>query len=151
MLATSCPRCGGEAPPQASRCPRCGFVFFEEREPTRGVVRLAARAIPLVILASAVAAGFALLLSRSEPVAAPQPPEPVAVTRAEQRLESQFVNAGYDDTAAVRCRRAIRLGGATRCTVRYANGDTQLILVGLDGRGQLDVSLPYPAQRRPGG
>lgn len=70
---------------------------------------------------------------------------------AEHLLESQFANAGYDDTAAVSCRRAIRLGSATRCQVRYANGDTQLILVGLDGRGDLDITIPYPAQRRPGG
>jgi hypothetical protein len=151
MVATSCPRCGGEAPPQASRCPQCGFVFFEERRPRRRVVRLAPRLISLVIVAAALAAGLALLLSRREPAAAPQPPEPVAVARAEQRLESRFANAGYDDTAAVRCRRAISLGGATRCQVRYANGDTQLILVGLDGRGELDITIPYPAQRRPGG
>jgi hypothetical protein len=26
----------------------------------------------------------------------------------------------------------------------------QLILVGLDGRGELDITIPYPAQRRPG-
>jgi hypothetical protein len=41
--------------------------------------------------------------------------------------------------------------GSTRCQVRYANGDTQLILVGLDARGELDITIPYPAQRRPGG
>jgi hypothetical protein len=51
---------------------------------------------------------------------------------------------------APRCESAVRLGGATRCQVRYANGDTQLILAGLDGRGDLDVTIPYPAQRRPG-
>ena len=75
----------------------------------------------------------------------------MAQARAEHLLESQFANAGYDDTAAVSCRHAIRLGSATRCQVRYANGDTQLILVGLDGRGDLAITIPYPAQRRPGG
>jgi hypothetical protein len=148
MLATSCPRCGGDAPPQASRCRRCGFVFFEEREPRR-LVR-PARVIALVALAAGLAAGAALLVARGEP-AAPEPPDRLAATRAERRLESRFANAGYDDTAAVRCRRAVRLGGATRCQVHYANGDTQLILVGLDGRGRLDITIPYPAQRRPGG
>ena len=29
MLATSCPHCGVETPPQAARCQSCGFVFFE--------------------------------------------------------------------------------------------------------------------------
>ena len=100
---------------------------------------------------AALIAGAALLLTRDQPAAAPAPPPPVAQARAERLLESQFANAGYDDTAAVSCRRAIRLGSSTRCQVRYANGDTQLILVGLDGRGDLDITIPYPAQRRPGG
>ena len=100
---------------------------------------------------AALIAGAALLLTRDEPAAAPAPPRPVAQARAERLLESQFANTGYDDTAAVSCGRAVRVGGSTRCQVRYANGDTQLILVGLDGRGDLDITIPYPAQRRPGG
>jgi hypothetical protein len=148
MLAASCPHCGGETPPQASRCRECGFVFFEERGPRR-LVRPAPRVIALAALVAGVAVA-ALLVVGGEP-AGPEPPDPLAATRAEQRLESRFANTGYDDTAAVRCRRAVRLGGATRCQVHYANGDTQLILVGLDGRGRLDITIPYPAQRRPGG
>ena len=147
MLATSCPRCAAETPPRAPRCPSCGFAFFEERE-RRPLARPGRLAAPLLALAVALIAG-ALLLTRDEPAAAPEP-DPLARARAERRLESRFANAGYDDTSAVRCRRAVRLGGATRCQVRYANGDTQLILVGLDGRGELEIAIPYPAQRRPG-
>jgi hypothetical protein len=150
MVATSCPRCGGEAPPEASRCPQCGFVFVEDREPRRRGVRSATAVIALLALAAGLAGAAALLAGRGEPAAAPEPPDPLAAARAERRLEGRFANAGYDDTAGVRCRRAVRLAGATRCHVRYANGDTQLILVGLDGRGELDITIPYPAQRRPG-
>ena len=150
MLATSCPHCGAETPPQAARCQSCGFVFFEERE-RRRLPRSGPVAVALVALLAALIAGAALLLTRDEPAAAPAPPPPVAQERAERLLESQFANTGYDDTAAVSCRRAVRVGGSTRCQIRYANGDTQLILVGLDARGDLDITSPYPAQRRPGG
>jgi hypothetical protein len=149
MLATSCPRCGAETPPQAARCQSCGFVFFEERE-RRRLRRPGPVTVALVALVALLIAGAALLLTRDEPAAAPAPPSPVARERAEGILESRFANTGYDDTAAVSCRRAVRVGGSTRCQVRYANGDTQLILVGLDGRGDLDIMIPYPAQRRPG-
>ena len=104
----------------------------------------------MVIALGALAAGAALLVARDEPAAAPEPPDPLPAAKAAPRLKSQFIDAGYNDTAAVRCGRAIRLGGATRCHVRYANGDTQLILVGLDGRGALDLTIPYPAQRLSG-
>ena len=149
MLATSCPSCGTEARPRAPRCESCGFVFFEKRERRRFAPP---PLLPLALLALSVAltGGAVVLLGRDEPAAAPSAPEPVAAAKAERRLESRFAGAGHDDTAAVRCRRAVRLGGATRCQVRYANGDTQLILAGLDGRGDLDVTIPYPAQRRPG-
>jgi hypothetical protein len=150
MLATSCPRCEVETPPQAPRCQSCGFVFFEERR-RRRLPRPDPVAMALVALAVAFIAGAALLLTRDEPAAAPPPPQPVPQRRAERLLESRFANAGYDDAAAVRCKRAIRLGDSTRCQVRYANGDTRLILVGLDGRGDLGITIPYPAQRRPGG
>jgi ribosomal protein L40E len=143
MLATSCPRCGGEAPQGASRCRRCGFAFLEKRERRRRPVRCALVVVALVTLA----AGGALLVGRGKPAAAPDSSAPLSAAKAEPRLESQFVNAGYHDTAGVRCGRAVRLAGATRCHVRYTNGDTQLILVGLDGRGALDITIPYPAQR----
>ncbi len=148
MTTASCPRCEAETPPQASRCQSCGFVFFEERV-RRRLRRLGPLPAALVALALALVAGAVVLLTRDESAATRQPPGPLAQAPAERRLETQFANAGYDDTAAVRCGRAVRLGGATRCQVRYANGDTQLILVGLDGRGELDITIPYPAQRRP--
>lgn len=150
MSTTSCPHCEAETPPHASRCQSCDYVFFEERE-RRLIPRPGALPAALLALGLAVVAGAVLLLTRDEPAAAPAPPEPVAKAPAERRLETQFATAGYDDTAGVRCRRAVRLGGATRCQIRYANGDTQLILVRLDGRGELDITIPYPAQRRPGG
>jgi hypothetical protein len=146
MVATSCPHCGGEAAPGASRCRECGFGFLEDREPARRRLRSAF----VVIALGALAAGAALLAARGEPAAGPEPPDPLPAAKAAPRLESQFIKAGYDDTAGVRCGRAIRLGGATRCHVQYANGDTQLILVGLDGRGVLDITIPYPAQRLSG-
>jgi hypothetical protein len=148
MTKTSCPRCEAETPPEAARCESCGFVFFEERE-RRLLDRSGLLAACLLAVAVALAAGGAFLLTRDDPAPSPEPPGPLAVAPAERRLETQFANAGYDDTAAVRCRRVVRLGGSTRCQVRYANGDTQLILVGLDGRGELDITIPYPAQRRP--
>jgi predicted nucleic acid-binding Zn ribbon protein len=149
MLAASCPRCGAQAPPQTSRCRACGFVFFEERR------RVARRAVVLaatlgLVVVFAVIAGAVALLSRDEPAAAPRPQGPVAAARAERWLGAQFADAGDDDTAAVRCRRVVRSAGPTRCQVRYPNGDTQLMLVALDERGELAVSIPYPAQRRPG-
>ena len=150
MTSASCPRCEAETPPQAWRCQSCGFVFFEERE-RRRLRRLGPLPAALLALALALVAGAVVLLTRDEPAAAPAPPEPVAQAPAERRLETQFANAGYDDTAAVRCGRSIRPSDPTRCQVRYADGDTQLILVGLDGRGELDITIPYPAQRRPGG
>jgi hypothetical protein len=106
----------------------------------------------MLALGAALLAGTLALVTRDETAAAPQPPEPMGPTQAQHRLERQFANAGYDDTASVRCRRAVRLAvTGTRCHVRYANGDTQLILVALDQRGELDITIPYPAQRRPGG
>ena len=148
VISTSCPRCGLEAAPQASRCQGCGFGFFEGGEPRRAV-RPSRRASASVALAAAVVVGAVLLFGRGEPRRAPRPPEPVAAARAEHRLERHIANVGYDDNAAVRCRSPISRGGATRCHVRYSDGDTQLILVGLDARGGFDVSVPYPAQRRP--
>jgi hypothetical protein len=150
MPTASCPRCGAHAPPQTARCQACGFGFFEQRRRGRlGRLRplsavLSALAVVVVVV------GLVVLLTGDEPAAAPGPPDPVAAARAERRLEVRFANAGYDDTAGVRCGRAVRLAGATRCHVRYSNGDTQLILVGLDGGGKLEIAIPYPAQRLPG-
>ena len=150
MIAASCPRCSAQAPPQTSRCRACGFVFYEERRGRRVARRGLVLAAILALVVIAVIAGAAVLLGRDEPAAAPRPQGPVAAARAERWLGAQLADAGDDDTAAVRCRRVVRSAGPTRCQVRYPNGDTQLMLVALDERGELAVSIPYPAQRRPG-
>jgi hypothetical protein len=140
----SCPRCGADAPAPAPRCPRCGFGFLESPPPRsrRGPAR---RWIAVGLAASAAAA--AALATGRQP--APQEASAVAAPRAEERLERQLATAEIDDAASVRCPRTIRAGRSTRCQVRYANGDTQLILVTLLASGELDVDVPYPAQRRP--
>jgi hypothetical protein len=51
----------------------------------------------------------------------------------------------------VRCPSSIRLRHSTRCQFLYEDGDTQLMLVTLMANGTLDIEVPYPAQRRPGG
>ncbi len=102
MLAASCPHCEAETPPHAARCRSCGFVFFEERR--RRLPRPGPVAVALVALATVLIAGAVLVLTRDEPAAAPPAPHPVAQARAERLLESQFANAGYDDTAAVELR-----------------------------------------------
>ena len=104
--------------------------------------------IAVVSLCALVAAAVALLAAREEPAAAPKPPTPVPARQAEERLERQAAKAGYEDTATVRCARPVELGRDTRCHVLYANGDSQLILVALDSRGDFYITVPYPAQRR---
>jgi len=59
--------------------------------------------------------------------------------------------AEYGPDTSVRCNGAVRVVLVTRCQVVYDNGDTQLLLVTLSDAGELDVQVPYPAQRRPGG
>jgi hypothetical protein len=105
---------------------------------------------PLVAVAAAlaVAAGIATLLSRDPD---PQPPGPVARSAAERRLETRLASSGVADIAFVRCAGPVRPRRDTRCHLLYANGDSQLMLVTLSNRGGLDIAVPYPAQRRPGG
>jgi hypothetical protein len=145
MLAASCPRCGAETAPATPRCRRCGFVFFEAREP-RVRTPLSPRRVGATAAAVVVLAAAALLLTRDGP---PPPPEPVTPARAEQRLQSQLALDAYPGGAQVRCNGEIRPGASTRCHVLYAVGETQLVLVSLDSGGELDVNVPYPAQRRP--
>ena len=151
MPHATCPSCGAEAAPQAARCPACGFGFLESGEPR---MRRPRRSRPrpgtvaLVSLCALVAAAAALLTARDEPAAAPKPPAPVSAADAEARLERQAARAGYEDTAMVSCARPVEQGRDTRCHISYANGDTQLILVALDSRGDFYITVPYPAQRR---
>lgn len=139
----SCPRCGAAAAAEAARCGECGFVFFEVQAP-RAVPRPSPVwvVVALLVLAGGVAA--VVLLTR-EP--APEPLAPVPAARAESRL-ARRLDAG--PAASVRCTGPIRRGGATRCQFIYPDGDTQLMLVTLSPRGELDIDVPYPAQRRPG-
>jgi hypothetical protein len=76
--------------------------------------------------------------------------EPVAAFRAEERLLRELSAGGLGDAVSVDCAGPVRAGRATRCQVGYSDGDTQLILVGLDADRTIDVDIPYPAQRRPG-
>lgn len=148
MTTASCPCCEAETPPQASRCQSCGFVFFEERVRRRfpGSVRSRQPWWRWPWPSSQA-------LSYSSPVTSPPPPAN-RPDRWPKRSPSAAWRPNSPTPATTTPRRCAvgapyRLGGATRCQVRYANGDTQLILVGLDGRGELDITIPYPAQRRP--
>jgi len=143
VTTASCPRCGTAAADETARCGECGFVFFE-LPPRRSLPRPspAWAAIALLVLAGGVAA--VVVLTRDSP---PEPPGPVPAALAEARLARQL-DAG--PAAAVRCTGPIRSGRSTRCQFLYPDGDTQLMLVTLSRRGELDIDVPYPAQRRPG-
>ena len=85
-----------------------------------------------------------VLVTRDPP---PEPTAPVPVGRAERQLERQLAAAA---TEFVRCPGPIRRDRSTRCQFIYRDGDTQLMLVRLASDGELDIEVPYPAQRRPG-
>lgn len=147
MTATdpSCPRCGAAAAAEASRCAACGFVFFE-LPPQRALPRLS----PLWVggAVAVLAGGVALVLALTRDPE-PEPPAPVPAARAEVRLERQLDTGGVGPAGAVRCPGPIRLARATRCQFLYPDGDTQLMLVTITRAGELDIEVPYPAQRRP--
>jgi hypothetical protein len=148
--STSCPHCGAAAPAGAARCARCGFAFVEQEASRWGrLPRPPSRRLAAGGTALAAAAAVIVLIARDDTAATPELPAPVPAARAEHDLELQF-NPPGDDTAAVVCPGPIRHQARTRCEARYANGDTQLLLIGLSERGNLDVEIPYPAQRRPG-
>jgi len=137
----SCPRCGSGAPAGAAHCRACGFRFLEEP---------AGRPLPwrALLAAGAVAAAVALaavVLTRDSP------PGPVDRAGAGERLAAQLRDGGVADLDRVECGGAVRRGAFTRCQASYRDGDTQLLLVTLTARDELDVQNPYPAQRRPGG
>jgi hypothetical protein len=121
-------------------------VFFEE-SPRRSLPRPPPLWILVALLVVAGGAAVAALLTRDSPR---EPLPPVAAARAERRLEHQL-GAGGGPPGSVRCPSPIRPGHLTRCQFLYEDGDTQLMLVTLMANGTLDIEVPYPAQRRPGG
>jgi hypothetical protein len=137
----SCPRCGAGAPAGAVRCRACGFRFLEEPA-RRGFPWGALLAVAAV---AAVVALAAAVLTRDSP------PGPVDSAGAAERLAEQLRGGGVADLEGVECGGAVRRGALTRCEASYRDGDTQLLLVTLTARDELDVQNPYPAQRRPGG
>jgi hypothetical protein len=142
----SCPQCDAGAAVGASRCMSCGFVFFERR-PRLSLPRPSLLSVVLALLVVAAGTAVALLLTRDHPAT---PLGPVPAARAESRLEHQL-GAGGGPPGSVRCAGSIRRRHFTRCHFRYADGDTQLMLVTVTADGTLDIDVPYPAQRRPGG
>ena len=142
VTTPSCPRCGAPASVEASSCVSCGFVFFEMPAP-RSLPRPSPLAILAILVVLAGGVGLVLLLTRDSPT---PPPAPVPAARAQALLLRQL-----DLHGAVHCPGDIRPLHSTRCEFRYPNGDTQLMLVTLTPRGRLEIDVPYPAQRRPGG
>lgn len=100
------------------------------------------------LLVLALGAATAVVVTRDPP---PKPPAPVARAAAEQRLEGQLEAGGVEQLRSVRCGGSIRPSRTTRCELRFTDGDTQLMLVRVAADGELDIEVPYPAQRRPGG
>jgi hypothetical protein len=142
LTSASCPRCGAAAPDSAARCESCGFVFFDLPQ-RRSLPRPRARWVALALVALPACVAAVVLLTRDPP---PEPPAPVPAERAERRLERRLAAQASE---SVRCPAPIRPQGATRCQFIYADGDTQLMLVSLTRRGELEIAVPYPAQRRP--
>jgi hypothetical protein len=78
----------------------------------------------------------------------PPEPQPVPALEAERRLELVYGGPSDDETAAVRCPRAIEPGRTTRCELRYRDGIARALLVRLSPRGELEADVPYPATLR---
>jgi hypothetical protein len=144
LTTASCPQCGAAAEPEAATCSSCGFIFFE-LPASRSLPRPSAAWIAVGV-AVLVACGAAVVLLTREPE--PGPPQPVPAARAERLLERRL-DAGPG--ASVRCPPArIDTLNEARCQFVYPDGDTQLMLVTLGSDGELEIEVPYPAQRRPG-
>jgi hypothetical protein len=122
-------------------------VFFEEPA-RRSLPRPSPGWLVLVVLLLAGGTALAVLLLRDPE---PEPLAPLARTRAEPQLTRELERQGIREVGSVRCAGPIRTAGFTRCQLHYTDGDTQLMLVRRTDRGPLDIMLPYPAQRRPGG
>jgi ribosomal protein L37E len=143
LTTPSCPRCGAPAPAATPTCAACGFVLFEEDPPRRRPQLWIAAGLVAAVVAGVVA----VLLARDQAAAAP---DPVAAAVAEPRLERQLGTDRGGPQGSVSCPGAIRPERATRCQFRYRDGDTQLMLVTVRAHGELEIDVPYPAQRRPG-
>jgi hypothetical protein len=141
----SCPRCGAAASAATPTCTSCGYVLFEEERPRRRPRLWIAAAL---MAAVAVVGVVAVVLLARDP--APAAPDPVAAALAEPRLERQLGTDRGGPQGRVSCPGAIRADRATRCQFRYRDGDTQLMLVTVRAHGELEIDVPYPAQRRPG-
>jgi hypothetical protein len=127
-------------------CQSCGFVLLEEERPSRSP-RARKWWIAGAAVAAAGAAVAAVLIARDP---APTPPTPVSAGLAETRLERQLGTERGGPRGHVTCPGAIQAYRVTRCRFLYSDGDTQLMLVTLRSHGELDIDVPYPAQRRPG-
>jgi hypothetical protein len=148
MLTTSCPRCGAESPPRAARCRGCGFAFVEEAGRHR-LPRPRPSGRLLALAAGGAAAAVAVVLlpwggSSPRPLAA----QAVPALEAERRLELIYSSPSDDETASVRCPRAIEPGRTVRCELRYRDGIARAMLVRLSPRGALEADIPYPATLR---
>jgi hypothetical protein len=117
-------------------------VFFE-MPARRRLPRPSRRSLLVIGLVLVGAVGLVVILTRDSP---PPAPAPVPAARAEARLVRQL-----DLRGSVHCSGPIRPSRSTRCQFLYPNGDTQLMLVTLTRAGRLQIDVPYPAQRRPGG
>jgi hypothetical protein len=93
----------------------------------------------------AVAIAVALIAGRDSP---PRPPQPVPALEAERRLELRYGGPSDDETAAVRCPRAIEPERTIRCELRYRDGIARALLVRLSPGGELEADVPYPATLR---
>ena len=103
------------------------------------------RLLGAAALAAALVVTAVLLATRDTP---PAPPAPVAAGEAERRLELRFGGSGDDETAAVRCPRAIPPERIVRCELRYADGIARALMVRVMRDGELDANIPYPATLR---
>ena len=137
--------CGAPAPAATPTCAQCGFVLLEEERPRRRPRPWIAAGL---VVAVAIVAGLAAVLLARNP--APSAPDPAAAALAAPRLERQRGTNRGGPQGRVTCPGAIRPDRATRCRFLYRDGDTQLMLVTVRAHGELEIDVPYPAQRRPG-
>jgi hypothetical protein len=122
-------------------------VFYEEAA-RRSLPRPTPAWLLLAVLLLAGGVALALLLLRDP---GPEPLEPLTRARGQQLLTRQLERQGMADVGLVRCAGPIGMARLTRCQLVYTDGDTQLMLVRRRDPGPLEIVVPYPARRRPGG